>query len=32
MKKSSFSGSYQDVTKIAFRLCDSLTGRCTGWW
>jgi hypothetical protein len=29
---SSYSGSYQDVTKIAFRLCDSSSGRCTGWW
>ncbi|WP_199443130.1 hypothetical protein [Umezawaea beigongshangensis] len=32
VKNSSFSGSYQDVTKIAFRLCDSLSGRCTSWW
>ncbi|CAM3414502.1 hypothetical protein KIPE111705_07320 [Kibdelosporangium persicum] len=29
---SSFSGSYTDVSKIAFRLCDRLAGRCGGWW
>ncbi|RKT53633.1 hypothetical protein [Saccharothrix australiensis] len=29
---SSFSGSYQDVKTIRFRLCDSSTRRCTGWW
>lgn len=32
VRNSSFSGSYSDVSKIAFRLCDSSTGRCTGWW
>jgi len=29
---SALSGSYSDVSKIAFRLCDSLAGRCNGWW
>lgn len=29
---SSFSGSYSDVSKISFRLCDRLQGGCTGWW
>ncbi|WP_245848546.1 hypothetical protein [Lentzea kentuckyensis] len=32
VKNSSFSGSYSDVSKIAFRLCDSTTSRCSGWW
>jgi hypothetical protein len=32
VRNSSFSGSYSDVQKIAFRLCDSSTGRCSGWW
>ncbi|MFC0105262.1 hypothetical protein [Kibdelosporangium aridum] len=32
VKNSSFSGSYQDVKKIAFRLCDRLANRCSGWW
>jgi len=32
VRNSSYSGSYSDVKKIAFRLCDNLTGRCTGWW
>jgi hypothetical protein len=32
VRTSSFSGSYSDVSKIAFRLCDNLTNRCSGWW
>ena len=32
VKNSSFSGSYSDVSTISFRLCDSSTGRCSGWW
>jgi hypothetical protein len=29
---SAFSGSYHDVKKLAFRLCDSLSGHCNSWW
>ena len=29
---SAYSGSYRDVKNLAFRLCDSLAGRCNGWW
>ncbi|MEV6236987.1 hypothetical protein [Lentzea sp. NPDC051838] len=32
VRNSSYSGSYSNVKKIAFRLCDSLSGRCSGWW
>ncbi|WP_052684738.1 hypothetical protein [Lentzea aerocolonigenes] len=32
VKNSAYSGSYNDVSKIAFRLCDRLQGGCTGWW
>ncbi|MEO6088219.1 MAG: hypothetical protein ABIQ18_34410 [Umezawaea sp.] len=32
VKNSGYSGSYSDVKKISFRLCDSLTSNCSGWW
>ena len=32
VSNSATSGSYSNVKRVAFRLCDSLQGTCTGWW